>query len=311
MLRDFAYKIDPDAVCPDVNGFTQHDADLVSNSRAQNKIRRQFAKTPYNFNIYVLISKHNWRTIKPNWLDAHPTIRYNYNPIHRDIVDDQDFGKLEQYVGQTINSSNAITVFFNNNITAKNNYHVMSGWILAHRIHHAMVVQKNVADSLKTFEHSIFQTLLDIFNKTNRFGSHYYINTGSDPSSLSSSRYNMQDHPIRLSNLLLTMRSARSGRIQLAADIPAELIAQYIITGSIKLNRASTWDRYQYPQSTQYLTEMYRAAQEKPELSDDFDRTYDIKDVAELDSMIDRAEHDLNSQCKILLDSYVGSMIGY
>lgn len=187
------------------------DRALVTHPQAIEKIKRMWSKTPYNFDIFIVndprVNKSEFREV----------------------------GEVsEQYVRERLRltpeevpiNPGAVTIIFTNNVAAEKTH--LTGWTMAHRFGHA-VSRMNKSIDWKSFtEHlqKIMKIMLkDVYgidiNMSGYFG---------QPSDMSSKilKYVAQS--------LGTMKSARDSNLRNWSEFAYELLAQYLITGSIKLN---------------------------------------------------------------------------
>jgi len=187
------------------------DRALVTHPQAIEKIKRMWSKTPYDFDIFIVndprVNKSEFREV----------------------------GQVsEQYVRERLRltpeevpiNPGAITVIFTNNTAAEKTH--LTGWTMAHRFGHALSRMNKSYDWQQFIKHlhSVMNEMLrDVYginiNMTGYFG---------QPSEMSSKilKYVAQS--------LGTMKSARDSNLRNWNEFAYELLAQYLITGSVKLN---------------------------------------------------------------------------
>jgi hypothetical protein len=101
----------------------------------------------------------------------------------------------------------------------------MNAWTMVHRMAHAIQAGGQVSE----------------YNLISEIGEGYKHMTGEEPK-LERGRINgFGKHPNALLIMLCTMRSARMGMLENDLDFLGELLAQYVITGKIKLLRVEDW----------------------------------------------------------------------
>ncbi|MCW2946998.1 MAG: hypothetical protein JWR24_3715, partial [Actinoallomurus sp.] len=186
-----------------------HDSDfqLLSNAKALNSIRMAFAKSRFKFNLYVFTDDVAMESI--------------------------DLDKAEELLGRTISTAGRITVIYTNNLTV--DYIPMTPWIFAHRLAHGFQFFDefdNVAQKV------LFESLSDIYNavkpisaKKPQILTDYLEFDGAT-----------SDKMRRMSNILFTMKSARTARIHSNIESLPEIFAQFLLTGRVRFNRMKDWD---------------------------------------------------------------------
>jgi hypothetical protein len=237
-------------------GFQQADLDLLTNPQALEKIKRQFEKTSFKFNLYVFFDAAKVGKPKTRaWREA----RRRATQRHTD----------------------SITVGYANNLTHPDNYRPLTGWMLAHRMHHVMLARSQ--------SHHVDMTF-DVL--TNKMLTH-----------ISQIMYPSKRHTFTLGvgNLLLTTRAARNKRLNNILDVAAEVLAQYIVTGRVKLNRLHEWD-WDYHVRPDHVYDGYLPPTPVRDM---------VKQEHEnqMNTIIDTTETDLNIACEQALNCLVGRTI--
>jgi len=211
------------------SSLTPADISYWSNPRCVEKIQKTLDNTAYDLNIAVMLGYGDWVS-KDNLI--------------------QHFG-LEH-------CSRAINLIYRSNATAPQNYIPMTAWILAHRIHHLMMVDSDdtfqqLMQLEKTLWHSLITIANLVFDNVNDFEhieKHYvpmlcrkrdFFNGPPQQGSLKNSFDQLQS----LLHVGLTMRSARMRLITNHLDHTAECLAQHVITGCVKFNTVNNID-WQY-----------------------------------------------------------------
>jgi hypothetical protein len=191
------------------------DRDLVTHPKAIEKIKRQWEKTPWDFDIFVIndprVNKSQFREVGV----VEPEFVYNQMKLTpQEIPIDP----------------NHITVLFTNNVAAEKI--PLTGWTMAHRLGHAMAASgrgKNTDVGMAWEEYT--KELRKIFDQIMR--DVYGIETAPR------GRYDFsQDYDKKLKYVaqeLGTMKAARDKKIRSWFEFGYELLAQYFITGHIKL----------------------------------------------------------------------------
>lgn len=189
------------------------DRDLVTHPKAIEKIKRQWQKTPWPFDIFVI---NDPRVNKPQFREVgvvDPSFVYNEMRLTPEEI--------------PINSDH-ITVLFTNNVAAEKI--PLTGWTMAHRLGHAMAASRSspVGEAWREFATELRNIVNNIMKEV------YGIDTsfrawGADTNDKEKKlKYVAQE--------LGTMKAARDKKIRNWYEFGYELLAQYFITGHIKLN---------------------------------------------------------------------------
>lgn len=203
------------------------DRAILSREKPVEKIKRQWAKTEHDYNMYFVNTPEAGRFkelgavseewVKENMPKAYPFMHFPEDHIH---------------------------IIFTNNSGAER--YPMTGWIIAHRFGHALFsFASNDATTkfaIKEFADILHNGALDII------GAHYTGLTNRS-NSLKSSKgiisrreYGKYADAVDASMLknfyqnIGTMRSARNGELRSEYEFVYELLAQYLLTGSIKFD---------------------------------------------------------------------------
>lgn len=191
------------------------DRKLLSNEKAVRKITAQWARTEQDFNFYfVNMPEARGKTevgmVSPEWLAENLPKTTEVFKYERD----------------------AINVIFTNN--SADQHIPMTGWIIAHRLSHAMdrLDQVHLVGEARN-------RILEIMGAILRDG----YNLKSAPDSVRSWRSARQFQNInwdivyrRFYEAIGTMRSARERKIRNEFEFLHELFAQYLLTGKIRFN---------------------------------------------------------------------------
>lgn len=209
-------------VCPD---FQQIEVDLLTSEAGVRKIQQQFSKTPFKFKFIIDSMGGSIRFMR----DRAPAYM-------------QEHG-----------ADDVILIGYSQNITSKVNYRPMNAWTLAHRMGH--VAQVNMSSLPDTAQYDVFAPFGELANVFTSGG--VQLN-GMGPAWQSAFP---ELGPINdLVRFLMTQKSARENRISSELDLLGELIAQFVITGSVKFLKPDGWDaRFELlknpsPVATDYAT---------------------------------------------------------
>jgi hypothetical protein len=186
----------------------QVDLDMLRSPSAKAKIDATLKRNRYNIDFIVTIPK-----------------------ISRmgNLIATRNY--LKKRFGEDYIQSDRITVVYQHNTTTKENHVPMTSWILAHRMAHLTMLPNNVTSS--GMWTALYEKLLPLFGE----------NLIPDLREVSSREldWGMEAPAFYVMSYLLTMRSARMGRITLSPDYFAEMLAQHIINGKTKFLRAKHW----------------------------------------------------------------------
>jgi hypothetical protein len=224
------------------SSYKEQDRKLLTNPKAQEKIKQQWINTKIPFNIYFVNSPEANRYVEVgevsrNWLYQNMPIFYS------------ELVKSGKITSREFLDENAINVIFTNN---KGSERVpMTGWIIAHRLCHSLY-RKNGAQGgnadFRNLEKHIKEYLKDIFSCYNYDFSIQNPDFPFDFRSDGERNINM----IKFFQVIGTMKSARENKIRTPFEFYCELVAQYLITGSIKFNPAP--DRFRGYKNIYYYT---------------------------------------------------------
>lgn len=250
----------------EIGAHTQVDLDMLRSPAASRKIDAIFRKNRYNINIAVVIPKITNSGVK--------TTR------------DHD---VKQRLGEKFFDPKALRIIYNNNVTARNNHIPMTAWILAHRIGH-MTMMPNGVTSAKMW-HAVNDGLKPIFGED--------LDVHSATRSDKDYDWAPEIPLLHLMPFLLTMRSARMGKLSVAPDYFAEMLAQHIINGKTTLLRAEHW---------QERIDVLRAAKQvaQPDRVQRVLVPLNTRSKQEINSYLSRAEHLINKALEEFMASCMG-----
>ncbi len=186
------------------------DRRLLSNPKAIEKITRQWEKTPFKFDLYVINDK---RVMD---LDFRETGSVNVDKFIR--------AKMKLTPDEVPNPTPGhITVLYISN--SGDERYMATGWILAHRFGHAIArSQDESGEEWRRFREHLREVVSGILETV------YGV-------SLENKNYeNAEAVLLQAAQQLGSMKSARDNNLRNWAEFAYELLAQYMLTGSIKLN---------------------------------------------------------------------------
>lgn len=203
------------------------DRALVTNPKSVQKIKNMFAKTQHDFNMFMV-----------NLPEARPFTEIGY--VNYDWIEAR-MPKVAVDIRPYL-STNAINIIFTNN--SADEHYPMTGWILAHRISHAL--SRNISISgvqeigtMRKAQYVTMETLSDIFNeyygiplKGMKYGDARYPN----PASWTSLDRKHQLMLKKFFHQIGTFKSARDSNIRDYFEFLHECFAQYLINGEVKFN---------------------------------------------------------------------------
>lgn len=199
--------------------FEQPDWDLLNSQKGVQKIRKQFEKTPFIFNFYIIFDQNKSNSVEK----ISSSIRPNKDEIY---------------------------IIYSNNATAKDNYVPMNGWILAHRIVHVLQANYNETSNffkkLNSFYFSKIYKIYDYCSGSSNWRNHH------DPTDFHPLQ--ISDFTNVISNLILTTKGARDNKIRNSLDPLGEVLAQYLLVGKIKLNKVNNWDFDKISDDSRYIS---------------------------------------------------------
>lgn len=212
-------------------GFDETDRKLLTNPKAVEKITKQWERTKFNFDVYMVnksyINSEEYQEFGPinlNYLRKELEIPPNEIPDPK---------------------PDSITIIFNGNFGDQKV--PMTGWTIAHRFGHAMnrdmMNGKGNHEEFQYFDRELTSILRNIL------GSIYgiYFTKLFDPGLG------------EVFQQIGTMKSARDKKLNRGYEFVYELIAQYLLTGTIKLQLPKVLKYYGdvYPSNRREL-EMYK-----------------------------------------------------
>jgi len=196
------------------SSFGDVDRKILTSPRGVEKIKRQWEKTPFDFDMYLVndprVNKSQFREVG---LVDMSFVRDNMK-FTADEIPDPD--------------GNTITIIYTSNTGAER--YMSSGWILAHRLGHALARGRGFpAEKWQEFIKDLRKRIADILKEV--YGIDVYGKT-----------YDFQGNAGRdkilkyVAQQLGTMKSARDNKMRNWYEFAYELLAQYLLTGKITFN---------------------------------------------------------------------------
>lgn len=191
------------------------DRKLLTHPKAIEKITKQWEKTPFEFDLFVINDKRVRSFVEIGTVGFQDMVR-NKMKLTPEEVPDPNPGH--------------ITILFTNN--SGDERYMASGWILAHRFGHALNTSRDVSGQ----EWKAFTQRLEIL-----FGQIlkdvYGVNLDRAPvGQRLSYRYPNEQILKYAAQQLGSMKSARDNNLRSWYEFAYELLAQYMLTGKITLN---------------------------------------------------------------------------
>jgi len=247
--------------------FNPVDVEMLRSPAAKKKIDAIFRKNRYNINIAVVLQRLN----------------ANNPELKR---------KVERAVGSDFGRPDALTIVYNNNVTTKTNYVPMTAWILAHRIGHMTMMNNGVTSA--NMWRAVNEGLKPIFGED--------LDSKVDKRGDKDYDWGPEIPLLHLMPFLLTMRSARIGKLTVAPDYFAEMLAQHIITGKTTLLRAEHWQ-----ERIDVLREAKQVAQ--PAIVQRVLVPLNTRSKQEINSYLARAEHLINKALEEFMHDCMGKVM--
>lgn len=229
------------------NDFDKSDEGILNNPKGVQKIMNAFSKTPFEFNIYVIMR---------------PTEGIWANGFKNSQIEAQQF--LKDQIGE-VQTEGRITCVFLSNATARNNRMPMNAWTIAHRIIHMMQTSEkyNAEFDILHFERTLWRHLVNIADAMTEIKPRFSGNMLQ----MVAPEISMT----KFASCIMTQKSARDGRLSNSLDVGGEALAQYLLTGSIRFNDADVvaqrWaersDGMEKPFNETVVNQMIRSAEEE------------------------------------------------
>jgi hypothetical protein len=196
------------------HGYDKPSVKMMQNPATVERIKKKWSKLPYDIDMYIIKGPkiHNYTELgRVSWEFVRDKLNLNIN-----IDDDK------------------ITVIYTNNKGAEKV--PLTPWTLAHRLGHAMARDNISRDSLNMYR-EVNKTIDKLLREVAKF---YGRNSLMKRDSFNS--YHSREIPDeKLKKALVyglaTFKSARDRKLRASFEFTNELIAQYVITGKVTLNK--------------------------------------------------------------------------
>jgi len=254
------------------SSFGDVDRKLLTSPKGIKKIKRQWEKTPFNFDMYLVndprVNKSKFREIGLVNMDF---VRNEMKLTPEEIPEPDE---------------NTITIIYTSNTGAER--YMASGWILAHRLGHALNASRgsSLGEHWRAMINNLRIRVADILKEL------YDIDVYSK-------RYDFEGEVKRekilkyVAQELGTMKSARDKKMRSWYEFAYELLAQYLLTGSIRFN----------PLPRSIVTGIAAYGRKKTAFSRD-ERTRETINLDELEHISNELQADIES----ILEASVGSV---
>jgi hypothetical protein len=247
--------------------FNPVDVEMLRSPASKKKIDSIFRKNRYDINIAVVLQR----------------LKASDPELKR---------KVERAVGSDFGRPDALTIVYNNNVTSRSNYVPMTAWILAHRIGHMTMMNNGVTSA--NMWRAVNEGLKPIFGED--------LDVRAKDRTDKDYDWGPEIPLLHLMPFLLTMRSARIGKLTVSPDYFAEMLAQHIITGKTTLLRAEHW---------QERIDMLRAVKEvaRNDIVHRVAVPLNTRSKQEINSYLARAEHLINKALEEFMASCMGKVM--
>jgi len=201
--------------------FKPVDKRLVTHPTTVSKAEKIFARIPFDVRLFF-VNKPGLRQYRETGAQPPDKIRE---------IMSQDADRV------LAGSEDAITILYIGNFGVDRD--MMTTWIMAHRFGHAITATNRFAyggtnvpkDAWSKAEQHFFRTINEILSEA------YGIDQATDFGYRKSAvNWNVAQEYNALFNAIGTQRSSRENRINRPYEFLYELFAQYLVTGSVKLN---------------------------------------------------------------------------
>lgn len=265
------------------NDFDKSDEGIVNSQKGVQKIMNAFAKTPFEFNIYVVM-----RPTEGIWGHDFKTSQADAMQFLKDQIGD-------------VQTEGRITCVYLSNVTGKTNRMPLNAWTMAHRMIHMLQTQhKDSGVDLMHFEKTLWSNMIKVADASTDIKPFFIGNLLQMASP--------ETAMVNFATAMMTMKSARESKIISSLDVGGEALAQYLLTGGIRFNQFQT------------IAERFAVAQSATEKRHDErgykvrDQQYHIKtdvDPGQINKMIYAAEKNSMVACRDTLQSMVGKVFWF
>lgn len=265
------------------NDFDKSDEGIVNSQKGVQKIMNAFAKTPFDFNIYVVM-----RPTEGIWGHDFASTQADAKQFLQDQIGD-------------VQTEGRITCVYLSNVTGRSNRMPMNAWTIAHRMIHMLQTQhKDSGVDLMHFEKTLWQNLIKVAAASTDIKPIFVGNM-----------LQMASPETAMTNFataMMTMKSAREGKIVSSLDVGGEALAQYLLTGGIRFNQFQTIaERFPVVQGNREQADTDKGYKVRNE-------TYNIRpdaDPGQINKMIYAAEKNSMVACRDTLQNMVGKVFWF
>jgi hypothetical protein len=194
-------------------GWDKPSQKILKSEKGLQRLKRLWNKTEENFDIYLLKDKNVHNFVELGQVDP-------------------EFIKDKLGLELDINPDN-ITVIYTNNKGAERM--PATPWTLAHRFGHALARKKGMREEYGSYA-QLHKYVEEFFEEVAQFVYNKNIKT-KQKYGYSDDFINIQQIKRQLGHVLGTFKSARDKNLRNQFEFTNEIIAQYLITGEISLNR--------------------------------------------------------------------------
>jgi hypothetical protein len=198
--------------------FRSQDQKLLTNPKAIEKIRQQWSKTPYTFDVYLLNIPE---------LNKYPFKEYGELVAGSEV----DVAVKDGLGHEVPRKEDVITILYNGNYGQ--NKVPMTGWVMAHRVGHVVSRRNNMGGKIEAWNaytkevNYMLREILQVFH-----GAKDLLTKTWDWEKTASNEKKLK----YIAQQLGTFKSAREGNLTNFYEFYHELLAQWLITGSITFN---------------------------------------------------------------------------
>lgn len=291
------------------NSFIDKDLGPIRSAAGLAKIRGVFSKIEPIFNVYFVDGA---RTSLIKLCKSQSNIRQWLHDNECSID----------------HSPDSITILYSNNMTSPSNYVPFTGWMIAHRLHHIFTLLFNELDGEHITDFVSESSTFMFHNLMKLIFEEKYKSAELDRKMINRHTYNLNfaddfsSYLIRaVSQNIMTMRSARLKKLNVI-DIPAELFAQYIITGSVKFAKITDiLDTWAIPGETAKCD--LGILSNKPSRHGRYSMRYENPPdipisyfmthmkVQQVQELLDQYTQEINEGCAKMLESIKGKIVGW
>lgn len=264
------------------NDFDKSDEGIVNSQKGVQKIMNAFAKTQFDFNIYVVM-----RPTEGIW-------GHDFDSTQADAMQ-----FLKDQIGN-VQTDGRITCVYLSNVTGKSNRMPMNAWTIAHRMIHMLQTQHKGKTDFMHFEKTLWQNVMKVADASTDINPLFVGNMLQMVSP--------ETAMVNFATAMMTMKSAREGKIVSSLDVGGEALAQYLLTGGIRFNQFDTIaERFDGLQAARVQKDRERGIKHRDQ---EFHIRQDV-DKGTVNKMIYAAEKNAMVACRDTLQSMVGKVFWF